>query len=71
MPRGYCVRGGERMKRTPEEYKKIAQEILDVLARNHMRRNESYSLLSHLADSINYIDVEVNEGMVDLSFCDD
>lgn len=59
------------MERTPEEYKKIAQEVLDVLVRNRMRRNEAYSLLSHLADSINFIDVEVNEGMVDLSFCDD
>ena len=59
------------MERTPEEYKKIAQEILDVLARNHMRQEESQKLLVCLSNSVNHMDVEVRTDAIDLSFCDD
>lgn len=60
------MRGGEGMKRTPEEYKKIAQEVLDVLVRNRMRRNEAYEFLNKVAKSVYFQDCEVDASEITL-----
>lgn len=55
----------------PENVKKAAREILDVLVKNHLHRLEASRLLFSLSNDVEGQDPEVRISEIRLSFCDD
>lgn len=61
----------EQTNYVPENVKKAAREILDVLVKNHLHRLEASRLLFNLSNDVERQDPEVRISEIRLSFCDD
>ena len=55
----------------PENVKKAAREIVDVLIQNHLRRWEAANVLESVADAVRQQNCEVKASELQLPFSDD